>query len=195
MILDFKNILREHWPKLWVSLHMLRRPKTAEIELSILSRVVPHDLPSVDVGANMGLYTYQLAKLTPVVYAFEPSSEMAAVLRRVAPAHVHVFEHALSDREGTASLRTPIASSGNRLFGLASLEGSSSQSPSYVERTVQLRKLDDVVRSKVGFVKIDVEGHELRVLNGARELINRFRPTFLIECQESNNRGRTRPIV
>ena len=50
-------------------------------------------------------------------------------------------------------------------------------------------KLDDVLDGDIGFIKIDVEGHELSVLEGASSLIERCRPVLLIECEERHNPG------
>ena len=47
----------------------------------------------------------------------------------------------------------------------------------------QLAKLDAVIDEGVSFVKVDVEGHELNVLHGARALIARSRPVFLVEAE------------
>lgn len=116
------------------------------------------DRVSIDVGANIGVYTQALAKLTPRVYAFEPSKEMASLLRRVTPSNVIVCESAASDRAGNAMLKIPVAR-GQKIFGLASLEPVAD----FVEtesQNVELTRLDDAIQDDVGFIKIDVEGHE-----------------------------------
>ena len=55
-------------------------------------------------------------------------------------------------------------------------------------------RLDDVIQHDVGFIKIDVEGHELAVLRGSNSLIGRSRPILLVECEERHNRGGTRNL-
>lgn len=52
-------------------------------------------------------------------------------------------------------------------------------------------RLDDIIKDDVGFIKIDVEGHELAVLKGATSLINRCRPVLLVECEERHSPGGT----
>jgi hypothetical protein len=47
---------------------------------------------------------------------------------------------------------------------------------------VPIARLDAVIDQDVAFVKIDVEGHELNVLNGAIELLERCQPVFLVEA-------------
>ena len=52
-----------------------------------------------------------------------------------------------------------------------------------------MRRLDDYQIANVGFIKIDVEGHEEGVLAGAWETISRDRPALLIEIEERHNQG------
>ena len=55
---------------------------------------------AIDVGANMGIYTYLAAKYSFRVYSFEPVPEVAAQLRSSAPANVTVLPLAASDKAG-----------------------------------------------------------------------------------------------
>jgi hypothetical protein len=53
------------------------------------------------------------------------------------------------------------------------------------ETKVDCRRLDDIYKGgRVSIIKIDVEGHELQVLEGARDTIKRDLPTILIEIHE-----------
>ena len=49
-------------------------------------------------------------------------------------------------------------------------------------------RLDDLDLDDVGFIKIDVEGHELDLLAGARNFFSINRPACIIECREKNRR-------
>ena len=183
--LRLKAALRSRFPKLWVAYAISRIGK--EVELGYLSKIVPRNRQSIDVGANLGVYARALSKLTPMVHAFEPSKELALILRRTLPRNVTVHETALSDRAGRALLRTPVVD-GKRIFGLASLEQHASH-PRLETEIVELSRLDDLIDGDVGFIKIDVEGHELRVLTGAKSVIKQCRPVLLIECEERHNPG------
>lgn len=55
-----------------------------------------------------------------------------------------------------------------------------------IEKTVQVKPLDDFGISSVDFMKIDVEGHELDVLKGASATIGQSRSIVLIEVRNSN---------
>ncbi|MGH2322792.1 hypothetical protein, partial [Enterococcus faecalis] len=84
------NALKEAFPALWLRWHFIHRPKSAEIELSFLDKVISSDAITVDVGANCGLYTRELARLSWRVHAFEPSHKMADVLRQTSAPNVMV---------------------------------------------------------------------------------------------------------
>src|SRR5205807_800361 len=63
-----------------------------------------------------------------------------------------------------------------------------------VSISVPTARLDAIVHQEVAFVKIDVEGHELSVLNGAVELLEHSQPVFLVEAEERHRAQATRSI-
>jgi FkbM family methyltransferase len=189
-----KVLLKEAFPSIWLRWHLMHRPKTAEQELFYLDRIVPAGAVTVDVGANCGLYTRKLARLSKHVYAFEPSHSMADLLRRTSAPNVSVHEVALSDQAGNAELFIP-QDGDDLIHGLASLEpavGASSKVVASVK--VPTARLDAIIRQDVAFVKIDVEGHELNVLKGAVELLEHSQPVFLVEAEDRHRIQATRSI-
>jgi FkbM family methyltransferase len=179
-------MLKKGFPSLWVRWHLAHC--AAELELGLLQYLVPRDGVAVDIGANFGVYTRELARIAREVHAFEPSKSMANALRRTAPSNVVVHEKALSDRAGEAALRTPQNADGP-IYSLASLEPNPAVTAEpFVSVDVPLARLDSVLRENVSFVKIDVEGHELKVLEGAHGLLQRSKPIFLVEAEERHRR-------
>jgi len=180
-------------PSLWVSWRLMNRPRSAERELSRLRNFVGRTDTAVDVGANLGLYTRTLAGLAAHVHAFEPSPEMAATLRRTSARNVTVHEVALSDGEGSATLRIPRA--GDHLtHGLASLEPGAIGDRDALVAEVARKRLDSMIDEPVSFVKVDVEGHELSVLRGATALTAHSRPVFLVEAEDRHRPGATESV-
>lgn len=161
----------------------------AKPELRVMKRFVPRDRLSVDVGSNLGVHSYFLARWSRGVHAFEPNPRLAGYLERAATRNVRVSAIALSDMAGRATLSVP------RLHGVeadpyatieprvASLRGSLSTEPVH-QLEVQTATLDAFGLADVGFIKIDVEGHEVAVLRGARETLQRERPTLLVELDQ-----------
>src|ERR1700694_1610183 len=78
--------------------------------------------------------------------------------------------------------------------GLASLQPRMSSAEPVISTHVPIARLDAVVRQDVAFVKIDVEGHELNVLNGAVELLERCQPVFLVGAEDRHRAEATRSV-
>src|SRR5205823_3824712 len=147
-----KELVKDAFPSMWLQWHFMKRPKSAERELSYLDKVIPDDAVTVDVGANCGLYTRQLARLSRQVHAFEPSHQMARLLRRTSARNVSIHEIALSDHNGDAELFIPQSDNGP-VYGLASLELQPNVTTEQVVAThVPIARLDAVVHQDVAFV-------------------------------------------
>ena len=188
-----KELVKDAFPSVWLQWHFMRRPKSAERELSYLDKIIPDDAVTVDVGANCGLYTRRLARLSRQVHAFEPSQQMAKLLRRTSARNVRIHEIALSDHDGDAELFIPQGEDG-LVHGLASLEARVGSSGRSIAAHVPIARLDAVIDQDVAFVKVDVEGHELNVLNGAIELVERCQPVFLVEAEDRHRAEATRSV-
>jgi FkbM family methyltransferase len=148
-----------------------------EPELRLLRRVCPPGRVAVDIGANIGTYTYFLRRLAARVHAYEPNPELAARLRTLYP-DVVVRSVAVSDRAAQVILRIPVGA-GREQHELGSIAQSfESEARSC---TVEALTLDSEKLQNVGFVKVDVEQHERQVLRGAMQTISAHRPNILTE--------------
>jgi hypothetical protein len=98
---------------------------------------------------------------------------------------------ALSDQAAVSSLRIPTDS-----LWRSTIESRNElkYSAKVVALPVQTVALDDYTCGPIGFIKIDVEGHELAVLKGARQVLRRDRPNLLIEIEEQHNPGATTAV-
>lgn len=152
-----------------------------EPELARLRDYVPRHRNAIDVGAWLGPWTRELARWVPRVVCVEPQPDLAAFLRSVVPDNVTVVEAAVSAEPGTATLSIPEQRHGaNALASLVDVVPSDAAAT----HEVTLVRLDDLDLPDVGFVKIDVEGHERGVIDGAVELLGRDRPTLLLEAEQ-----------
>jgi FkbM family methyltransferase len=157
-----------------------------ERELRLLALLCDRHALSLDVGASVGIYSYFLRRHSAGVVAFEPVPEYAAFIRAALP-EVRVYESAVSDHSGPATLRIPVDADGTSSPTLEpsdALTGRCSR-----DLVVDLATIDSFDLSRVGFMKIDVEGHELSVLNGALTTLVRDRPTILVEAEERHREG------
>lgn len=172
-------------PSIYYKLRAKRELKRGEAELRILPFLIDPTRNAVDAGANKGVYTYWLEQLSSHVHAYEPNPKMYNVLKRGVGKKATVHHAALSDQAGEFALRIPMTGKGRYSNQGASLNHDK-VGDSYGEVTVETRRLDDEPISDVGFLKIDVEGHEMAVLDGALETIKRDRPTLLIEMEQQH---------
>jgi FkbM family methyltransferase len=169
-----------------VGRHILREGSFEPAELAAaLACVRPGDT-AIDVGANIGLLTVPLALAVAsagLVVAIEPLPtnvrRLRANLARNGLDAVRIVEAAVGEADGRATLHT----AGDPAFG--SLREIVKHRTSG-DLDVELRSLDslwaELGRPAVALVKIDVEGAELEVLDGAGELLATARPVLLVEA-------------
>ena len=156
-----------------------------ESEIGFLSSLLCTEDDAVyDVGANVGTTTLFFARRVPHgrVHAFEPSPAMRAVLQRnielndVTNVSVHPF--GLSDRAGVGSLQLAHAGNPGSAFFTDGGGGGT---------IVDVRTMDESMAQQPApsFVKIDVEGLELRVLRGGERTITTHRPALVVEINRT----------
>lgn len=159
-----------------------------EPEASLLPLLCVRRLRALDVGGANGSYAWNLARLSRVVDVFEPNPRSARDLATgfLLNRKVRIHGVALSDEAGTATLRIP-ATAGALHAALATIEPANRVWDLPCEMVeVRRRRLDDYGFTDVGFIKIDVEGHELSVLKGGAKLLRDCRPNLLIEAAEQH---------
>lgn len=157
-----------------------------EMELVHLHRIVEPGGVAIDAGANLGFYSYRLASLCERVIAIEPNTAISSELRDFDPGNIAIVSKAVSNRAGRAKLYVP-QQNGRALAGWASLDsGHLPGAERLVEIEVELCSIDSLGAAPVSFIKIDVEGHEVEVLEGAEATIRRGRPRLLVEVRPAN---------
>src|SRR5512139_3365862 len=160
-----------------------------EVELHLLEFLCRRDQDAIDVGANDGSYVHFLRRHARRVIAFEPMPSLARALHRKFRRGVVVESVALSDAAGVVSLRMPVVD-GVVVTGCSTVSSAASATyPAHRAIEVPMDRLDSIYGDDVGFIKIDVEGHEQAVLDGAVETIRRCRPRLLVEVDERLSPG------
>jgi FkbM family methyltransferase len=159
-------------------------------EMFEMSTLIRPGMCVVDVGANAGIFTLMAARLAGEggsVHAFEPSPrDRARLLANVSTnglTNVHVHAEALGRAAGKATLE--VAGSDhpghNTIGGFAYTADKRAGSIA-----VDVMSLDEFARGlgRLDLLKVDVEGSETAVLQGARESLRRFRPIIVIEAYD-----------
>ena len=175
---------------------VLTLPMTSEYpfdpEAKLLS-CIGVEPPMLDIGANTGIYSAVLEQIvgSDNLYLFEPLPDLYRYLRwRFEKAHV--FNVAISNKEGEQIIRIPYIE-GRRYDTRASLNAHIEPNQTDIDE-IMIRSftLDNVVKTlglqKIGFIKVDVEGHEWHVINSGIKILTRFRPLVLIEIEARHHR-------
>lgn len=163
---------------------LLEQERWFEPETSLLPRLLQAGMNALDIGANHGLYALEMARCTQTgrVWAFEPTAAPRANLLR------SVQDNGLSDRV------TVVAAGLAECAGQASFavgdnsELNARNGPGQRRETVQLLALDDYLDAHaaglpIAFVKLDAEGGELQVLDGAQRFFQAQSPVVLFELK------------
>jgi FkbM family methyltransferase len=178
---------------------LARRTRYLEAEMLGLKDLVGPGSVCVDVGAAAGLYTAALSRLAGPsgrVHSVEPLAFAHPVWTRVlgtgGARNVQRHVLALGAEPGRGVMSVPVGRYGlvtgrsflaDRCRGL----GSNAEFAGQVEVSVPVTTLDGLCEpdglDRLDFVKIDVEGAELGVLQGAEQVIAKFRPALLVEIE------------
>lgn len=186
-----KQKLLSRFPKQAIYARYLKALFRGEIELRLLPLLCDRSLVSVDAGAHHGIYTLGTRLFSRRVVAVEPQYHLARALRQSMPTDTTLVEGALSSKPGNAMLRIPLHEWDSRShLDIGGEDDSLSRS-----QRVSLFRMDDIVQESVGFVKIDVEGHEREVLEGATRILASDKPVFLIEIEERHKAGSVQDIA
>jgi FkbM family methyltransferase len=144
---------------------------------------------AIDIGASLGEWTVPIARAVGAigrVLAVEPGPRSAAALEATLAANglrqAEVIRCAVGDHDGMAEFAVPVVTSARTDTGTARI------GPAHVNEEVvkvPLHSLDALADERrldrLDLIKIDVEGHERRVLDGAVALLDRYRPVLVLE--------------
>jgi FkbM family methyltransferase len=169
-----------HWRKRLKGLETM----LGEDEIQLLPYLCRKDKLSIDVGAAGGVYAIHMARYSRTI-AFEPRRQQSSelmLMARYGELPIAVEPIALSDKAGTITMRVLDEDPGRSTIEQANdLNDPDGSSVSQV--LVDRKTLDSYLLEDVGVIKIDVEGHEISVLAGAKETLTRCNPSIIIEVE------------
>ena len=158
-----------------------------EADIRFVERLIrPSSTPTIlDVGANIGLHSIRWIDAFPdgECFAFEPSRATAEILRRNVALNglderVEVIEQALAD---TAGERTFFSASDDAYSSLRDTRRKTITETYPVDVTTVDAFVEARSLTKVDLIKIDVEGLEGQVLQGAEHTLEALRPNLFVE--------------
>jgi FkbM family methyltransferase len=186
-----KRIVKPFIPKSWI----LKRAFPSDLlqdeaELKIIPFLCRRHQTSIDVGANIGLYSYLFYKWSNNVIAIEPHPDLASRLRTLLPSSVQVINIAASDHDGVSDFFIPMVD-GVEISSRSSLEDGANSELGARRIRVETRRLDSLSLAPrtVAIAKIDVEGHELSTLQGMTSILEQSHPTLIVESETRLHHG------
>ena len=167
---------------------LLEQEAWFEPEMSLLPHLLAGGVHALDIGANHGVVALEMARCSGSghVWAFEPTQAPREALHRSLHMNglqqrVTVVPTALADAQGEARFEVHDNSELNARVG-----NTGAARPDSRTETVRVDTLDHALQTlgvtqPIGFVKLDAEGDELRVLAGARQFLARQSPVVMFE--------------
>jgi FkbM family methyltransferase len=195
--------IRHPWTSETMKVHSFKHKgywfyrKSREREsMELFARLVPKEACVLDVGGHIGytaLYFSSLVGPRGDVFVFEPSPEnlpyLAANVEKCTRGNVMIVRAAIGDHIGMVRLSYEAVTGQNATI-VPEFQGfylncsSNNLAAQYQQCDVHLITIDNFVnehRLSPHFVKIDVEGAELKVLDGMASTIDRYHPRLMVE--------------
>ena len=159
---------------------------SSEPEFYILKNFIKKNDNVIDIGANIGRYSFELSSIVSqngTVYAFEPI--LRNYLTFISLIFVHgiknivPFNIALSDETKLLKMNEVKTSIRKKVLFNTYTASKVHKEGSLTQYSIKLDSLK--IKKKISFIKIDVEGHEMEVLKGAKNTIKKSKPIILIQ--------------
>ena len=177
--------------------------KNYEKELGIIEKFADKSKDALDIGVYRGVYSYKLSQNFKTVHSFEPNPLLYPYLEKNLKKiikNIKLYNFALSNNSGETNLKLPIRSTSlfkdniEELFQLgAATIHQNNQIKNFKNIPCKMKKLDEIkIENRIGFIKIDVEGHEKDVILGGTETIKKNKPVLLVEIEERHTK---KPVI
>lgn len=156
----------------------------SEKELTISQLYLKDNSTIVDVGANIGVHSIAYSTLSPngKVFSFEPNPTHYEVLQANIELNnkpnITAFNLAISNTVGESFISDFDEHEGEN-YGTTHLADDG------IKTTVST--LDSIIDEHVDLIKIDTEGYEPHVIDGAKNLIEKYMPTIILEFHHLEN--------
>ena len=172
--------------------------KQTEREICYLPNLINKSSASIDIGVYRGVYSYFLSKESEYVYAFEANPLLIKKLKKGFQKYknITIENLAVSSSQGFTDLKIPFRNQNidysdyEELYQLGTAtihEKNNLANTDFKSFEIEKMNLDAYTFDhKIGFIKIDVEGHELDIIKGAKNLLLKDKPNLMVEIEEKH---------
>ena len=145
-------------------------------------RYVTQKVVALDIGANIGLWSRDLAQQFEQVIAFEPVAEFRdCLIKNVLSSNIEIRPYALGPEDTTINMVITKGNTGH----------SHVDSNTVGNGVIDMWRLDSLDFDRIDYIKIDCEGYELSILNGAEQTIKHHKPVIVVEQKLHKDTGIT----
>lgn len=168
--------------------------RNVEPEMLWLKSYLKADATFIDIGCNVGSYIRLVENVLDPnnIYAFEPNKKLFLRLKRLFP-KVHFSAIALSDENKTAQFKIPVIKGElKNSRGTLRSDYAENDEERFLTEEVRVETFDTWISnkklSKIDFIKIDVEGNEMKTLRGAKKTIQALKPVLMVEMEQRHHK-------
>ena len=165
--------------------------KEIEYEIFYMNKLQKKRRVFIDIGANEGTHSYFFSKRFQIVHAFEPIKEITESLKNFRRKNITVHNIGLSNEIKNIDLKTPVIE-GKEIYGLSSIKNNFKGN--FKKRRIPIKILDNYNFKNVDLIKIDVEGNEYEVIQGAIKTIKRYKPNLIVEIEQRHSERNMKEI-
>jgi FkbM family methyltransferase len=166
----------------WLHFDVTRNMRYDRMTYRAMRQLLKQDSTAVDVGCHKGEVLEWMIELSPNGHHFavEPLPHLAQALRDKFSSKVNVVEKALSNVSGSTTFQ--FVKNAPAYSGILK-RSYDTPTPEIEELKVDMTTIDEMVKNtSIDFIKIDVEGGEYAVLQGAEQTIKNNQPVVVFEC-------------
>ncbi len=178
--MDIKNTIRKTLN--FLHLDLTKNLEYDRLTTKIINQEIGVNSNCIDVGCHKGEILDIILKNSTQGknFGFEPIPSFYNHLLSNYQGRATIYPYALADEEGTTTFK--FVKNAPAYSGIKEREYAV-DNPDIEEITVEKKKLDDVIPKniKIDLIKIDVEGGEYQVLNGARRILSEDKPIVIFE--------------
>jgi len=158
----------------------------------VFEKYINKDSVVLEAGCHIGTHSIKLSKLSKKVICFEPLIQSYEILLENFKLNncdnYTAYNEGLSNSSSNTRFAwiTPgnVGASGLHDNPMGIIHGSISEDDNL---NVKLRTIDDLSLDQLNFIKLDVEGYELKAIEGGIQTIKKFRPIITLECWSDHN--------
>lgn len=146
--------------------------------LDDIAPFIPDNAVMLDIGANIGNHSlyFAIERNAKKIYAFEPIPETFNILKK--NVEINNLENIITPLNialSNCNTNADIKNFNIRFMGAAQINEN-------IKGNIDVKAVDNLdIEENIDFIKIDVEGYELKVLEGAINTIEKYKPVIFIE--------------